>query len=483
MVMYFSLFLYILLSGCESFFKEKPSYVFVTPITQRIPIYKNSNKLEDETSIEKQTLKLLQPYSVLEERTISTKNHKTKTQYLLEDQNKVSLGWVDEQHLYVWNSKPYYKLSFPFSITHDSGIEGFCTEDELQNYLKGTSHPCLQFDLQSVDKHLTQTPLLVVGRHTPAIEENENTFLEVLVPTLYSNMVPVEKNTKITVGLAEIIVFVDASSSMKQEIRDTAKSISDTLIDISKMPNYDIKVMVIAYRDLTDNSECSPVDYIVDENNKPSWVSPAEAVSFLETIETCGDSKKNIFWDALYTLRDIQVTGGAKRALIVIGDTPSWDETQGANIFGTQVPRGLSSSKVLREITKTIGRSSLFIGVVVEKGIQSTFKTLQSELPFSQTQLLSVTKNSSVQQLLTDEIQAYLGPLSSNVKAEEACQHVILLSPDDINQQVPLFCGLVYDESFSRRVADLLVQHDDVVIQKVWISTTPFIESLLEEYP
>ena len=139
----------------------------------------------------------------------------------------------------------------------------------------------------------------------------------------------------------------------------------------------------------------------------------------------------------------------------------------------------MSSSKVLREITKTIGRSSLFIGVVVESGIKSTFRTLQSQLPFSQTQLLSVNKNSNTRQLLTTEIQDYLNSLNDNVTNEENCKREMRFDPNDPNKQIPLFCGLSNDEDFSRRVADLVVQNDDVVIRKIWIEETPATKDVI----
>ena len=448
---------------------DEDTRTFAVAVAQNLRTYSSPDKF---SSQDVTILNILEPYEVSEKQdSLGSDNKRRKWVHLL-DKNGSPKGWIEEDLVYYWNNR--HALEPRTNLEEDMIVHGYCSAEDVQSYLKGKASPCIQFDTQSVEKQGTRAPFLVVDGKTYVSEGGKkNTFLEVLVPTLYSNMVPLEKNTKITAGLAEIIVFIDASSSMTQEIRDTAKSISDTLIDISRMPNFDIKVMVIAYRDLAENPECTPVESIVDSNNKPQWVSPSEAVSFLETIETCRTlDDPEALWDALYTLRDIQVTGGAKRALIVAGDAPSWDETRGANIFGTQVPRGLSSSKVLREITKTIGRSSLFIGVVVEKGIQSTFKTLQSKLPFSQTQLLSVNKNSNIQQLLTDEIQTYLESLNSNVKAEEECQREVQLSPDDPNQQVPLFCGLADDENFSRRVADLVVQNDDVVIRKIWIEET-----------
>lgn len=464
---------------------EENTKEFVVTVAQDLRTYKGPN---DYSAQDVTMLNILEPYEVVKRQDVLTEDNQKKTWVKLLDKYGTEKGWIEQELVYSWNNR--HALEPNLGLDEDLVVPGYCSEDDVAKYLNGVSEPCIQFDTQTVLRQGSRSPFLVVdGKKYPTQSGDETTFLQVLVPTLYSNMVPLragvgEGESSATAGLAEVIVFIDASSSMTDEIRAVSKSIANTLASLESNPNYDIRVMVIAYRDIAEDPKCQPVESIVDENGKPKWVSPGEAVTFLNTVETCRTlDDPEALWDAMYALRDVKTIGGAKRALIVAGDAPSWNQTRGTTIFGRKVPANISNTKVLREISSTLGRSSLFIGVLVENGIQNTFNQLQSRIPFTSKQILSVSSSTGVEAQMTARLDDYLRDLSSNVAAEESCHRSIRLSEEDTTRQIPLFCGLADDQDFSRRVADLVAQSgladDSIVIRKVWIESSEATQDVI----
>lgn len=457
---------------------------FVVTVAQDLRTYKGPN---DYSAQDVTMLNILEPYEVVKTQDVLTTDNKKKTWVKLLDKYGAEKGWIEKELVYSWNNR--HALEPNLGLEEDLVVPGYCSEDDVENYLNGKAEPCIQFDTQTVLRQGSRAPFLVVdGKKYQTQSGDETTFLQVLVPTLYSNMVPLratgDTEASPTAGLAEVIVFIDASSSMTDEIRAVARSIANTLSNLENNPNYDIRVMVIAYRDLAKEPTCSPVESIIDASGKPKWVSPAEAVEFLNTVETCRTlDDPEALWDAMYALKDVKTIGGAKRALIVAGDAPSWNKTRGATIFGETVPANISNTKVMREIASTLGRSSLFIGVLVESGIKSTFNQLQSRIPFTSKQVFSVSSSAGVETQMTQKLEAYLRDLNGNVAAEESCHRSVRLSTSDESRQIPLFCGLADDQEFSRRVADLVSQSglsdDSIVIRKVWMESSEATQDVI----
>lgn len=439
---------------------ESSDLRFAVAVAQNIQTYKKPNVPNDAKTV----LNILTPYKITKEEITHTDSGDRTRWLLLEDTSGRELGWVPEKLLYIWNNRHGLQMS---TIANDSdAIYGYCDRASVNQSLNGVQRPCSRFNNGTTRKvGRSRAPFLVVnGAKFADADGIDRDFLEVLVPTHYSNLVPQKGGA--VVDEMEVILLIDASSSMRERILETIEAVKGSLRDVEGSIS-SLKIMPIAYRDLSERSNCLIAETLLDGNNQPRWVGVQETIDFLDQLNTCETlDYDEALWDVLYYLQNIQTSAGAARSLVVIGDAGAHAETRGGTIFGKTIPKGLSHRQVSDQLLMTLGVGTKFIGVVVNNEFKLSTQQLLRQFQFHDPEILDA-KRTNVEYELAQALKARGETTRDQLGDQQKCEEDVF--SDAENKTMKLFCGNQVDPEFAKRVADIHLQGDDIAIRKIWI--------------
>jgi len=297
------------------------------------------------------SMPILTPHEIIEERGDWVKVKRS---------TGTAAGWVEKNLVGVWNSR--HGLRPDPMAAAEFKLPAYCSRSDVDAYFRDEAEPCMWFTPAVLDRAKERSPFPVVGIKRGEVMGASKTFLEVLVPTLYSNIAPVEeKVAQASFDRIEMVILIDATGSMADEIRATASALADVVSQVSADSGTDAKFMILAYRDTDDASTtCPPMEV---SGGRLGFVSASTAKSFLDTLKACkgGDSSEAIY-DAMYHLKDLPVVRGSRRFVVLAGDAPATEVTRGAALDGMRVPEDMSREDVFRTLSSTIGRSTEFVG-------------------------------------------------------------------------------------------------------------------------
>ncbi len=382
-------------------------------------------------------------------------------------------GWVEANLVEIWNSRHALK---PNNLaTAGEIVPGYCGRAAVQDYLEGEASPCMQFTPALLARQSDRAPFPVVGVMEGEIGGIRRTFLEVLVPTTYSNIAPLKGGTTarpvVGEGTMEVVILIDATGSMAEAIRETASALAQTVDGINRARGTKAKFLVLAYRD-TDgaNRGCPAMEGTVADGAL-GFVTASEARSFLGGVKACqgGDGPEAI-WDALYLLRDVPVEPGARRIVILAGDAPATDVARGAGFAGVTPRPGMSREEIFKQVSATIGRSTEFVGFMVDADLEGTVDAMTRNLAFRRTSVVSFASGAA--NMESEILEKVLKEVAATTRAKAAidnCRRT--LASDHEGRSVPLFCGDAADDEIARRIADIAVQEDDLVLRRLFVQT------------
>ena len=434
-------------------------------------------------------LEILQPYQVLDYQTVAGIEYAQ-----LRDPSNGKPGWVDKRLLETWNSRYALKAKKGASTK----MLGYCTQDAIQAAVSaGQAAPCASFTAANL-RNMTNTraPFPVLRVQNMFDEDNLQTLvMELLVPTLYSNIVGIQKAKTDPGGVLEIIILIDATGSMQAEIAGVTQALTKVVTDAENLgkAGRTVKFLVLAYRDIegaASDAKCK----VLDSSSGPdrlAFGTAQQARTFLGglTPECGGEKQPEALWDAIYALKSLKVTPGADRALLIVGDAPSHPTTQGGTFVGVTVPAGLTADEVYATVAKTLGQSTLLIPTIVETerskaegSIEKSIDQLFGAMQFNQPSISKITidKTSQNAQQSFDEmatklsarLQTALSEHSLNSERIDKCRQTF--AEGFGNSAIAIFCmesSSGVDEALAARIRDLLGREDEdlVVVRRIWV--------------
>lgn len=447
---------------------------FALAIAQGVKSFAEPGKYDAARSFE---VPILTPLRIVEERKANG-----AIWYRVERPRATTTGWVDARAVEIWNSRHALKPRG----TDDSVIPGYCSVEDVKAAVAGNSRPCMRFDSQLLKRQGDRAPFPVVGVTQQQTEFGSPlTYLEVLAPTLYSNIAPMKGAGK-TVALArtlEVLILIDATASMDDDIRRATKAMNE-LVKRATESSVEARFLVIAYRDTMDSSpDCPSME--TSGGDRLEFGDTKTAGAFLKRLKACeGGDEPEALWDALYLLKSVKVTPGASRLLFVLGDAPATTATRGGSWFGVTVPKGLSRGQVFQEIEHTIGHTTAFFGFVVKEGggLKRTAEEMVQGLQFARQQVRLVGKNIPTEEIfqqltdvksgLEEGVSSAIDSAGKVVTSLDRCRKSLATSEQ--GAQVELFCGdvsLSAERDLASRVRDIVTNPamDTIVVRRLWV--------------
>lgn len=399
------------------------------------------------------------------------------------------LGWAMADHVAVWNSRHALR---PSTDGSQDTVPGYCDSKQAENASKGRSEPCMMFNRKvlAAQGERAPFPVLDVQEFGDGVEFDRRQYFKVLVPTLYSNIAPMatrapgpEAAAK-TAMVAEFFILVDATSSMEAEIEGTKNALKRIIQDLETKLRLNARFVVIGYRD-TDGASIDfpPMEGTTDSRGRLGFVSGREAVQFLEQLESGGGGDpREAIWDALYLLRDLPVTPGASRVLVLVGDAPSIPVTRGLTFGGVTVPKGIPSRTVLSTLGDTLGESASLIAMFVKSRMmkQTVDQILEgSRFYNSYRDFIENVTAATVEKRIATHLAAVTTKSADDVVAVDNCNQK--LGQNDEGGSFGFFCGSSRD--IPNRLRDLVQQQgregqDTIVIRELWIPASPALQNV-----
>lgn len=457
---------------------------FAIALVQDLETYKEPALFDSGVSFK---MPILKPHQIVAEQCLGGSGRTCRggnLWYRVERPSGSGMGWVRKEHVALWNHR---HALMPSTAADGRSVPAYCTDSSVQESVEGVSEPCMAFNSKLLDRAGTRAPFPVFGTKKFRSRKAGSTskrFFKVLVPTLYSNIAPIASgNASVGTNTLEVIIAIDATGSMAEQITATTDAIKKVIATVSGMQGLDAKFLVLAYRD-TDgaDAECPNV-FEATGGSRLAFVSAAEAQEFLGGLKACkGGDAPEALWDALYLLKDLAVTPAARRALILVGDAPALLKTRGSSGFGTTVPPGLDRDDVFREVSSTLGSSTEFLAYLVKPGLKKTAEDIMTGFDFYKKRLVTAASpeevDSEMVEFLTDAVE------STGVAAKSiaSCEKQLHEREDDV--QVGFFCGDASDSELSARVADLVQTRRTkgatqvVVIREAWVPETQQLDNV-----
>ena len=444
---------------------------FAIALVQDMRTYSEPGVYDSDSHFE---MPILSPHQIVDERTVAG-----ELWYLVERREGRTTGWVPANLVAVWNSRHALK---PNAIgAEGTSIPGYCEASAVDDAVMGESRPCMTFLPAILDRAADRAPFPVLGVEKKKTRDGvEMLYFHVLAPTLYSNIAPivgsgegVRETTRELGEVAktlELIILIDATGSMRDEIKDSAEALTGVVSQLAREEGVTAKFMVLAYRD-TDgaSSECPAMSGTVDSRNRLAFTSAGVAETFLLELQACegGDAPEAI-WDALYLLKDIEVTKGARRALILAGDAPALSTTRGMTFFGTTVPRGIDRTAVFRAVETTIGHSTSFLGLLAQERVRETAEEIMGGFNLLDKTSITLERGTgAVKEHMLKNIQKSITDTKRDSSSILDCQRAI--EYDETTAQVGLFCGDASDADLAARIRDLVDSDETVVVRHLWV--------------
>jgi hypothetical protein len=396
-------------------------------------------------------------------------------------------GWVLGDHVAIWNSRHAQRPSIDAS---SDLISGYCETKDADAAAHGKSSPCMSISRSMVADQGERAPFPVIDTELfgDGVEFPRKRYFKVLVPTLYSNMVVTQpkigsKRAGVPIGELEIILLIDATASMKAEIEGTKEAIREVIRDLNALSQVNARFMVIGYRDTDKQESLLPVESTVDSSGKPGFVSAAEAVKFLDVLESGeGGDPQEAIWDALYLLKNVEVTAGANRVLVLVGDTPSVNVTRGLTYLGTEVPSGMNSRTVFSAIADTIGDSTRFLALLIKtRAMKKTAEEMLQGNKFydHQFDLLIQNDKKLVKATMYSFLVKQTQRAAVSIQNNDACRKRIVDVGEGTSSQI--FCG-TDTAPMRERIHDLVRQSgrkgDLIVIRELWLPETQSMDNV-----
>ena len=450
---------------------------FAIAIVQGVKTYSEPDNFDAKTAFE---MPILRPHRIADERCVGGSGADcsggTKW-YKVERNDGATSGWTPANMIEIWNSR--HALMPSELVEGGASVPGYCEDGDIDRLLAGDNDPCMRFSPALLDKNKDRSPFPVIGIREATHEGVKQAYLHVLVPTLYSNLVPIDESgggpeAGEIARTQETIILVDATGSMAEELSATAKALTSMVDEISTTGGVDARFMVLAYRD-TDGAEpgCPAMEGTVDSRGKLHFVSASEAQVFLSGVKACagGDGPEAI-WDAMYVIKDVQPEPGAQRTVILAGDAPAQEKTRGGEFLGVRVPAGKSQNEVLAELGSMMGQATTkFVGFLISNGLRATTDELVRHVNFLDKRLVSFSNDDeTVRTELLSTIKEEYSATARTGRGSEMCEKELRYEGD---KQVGLFCGDATDAVLAGRVRDIIgrdTPDDDLlVIRKVWI--------------
>ena len=456
---------------------------FAVPIAQGVITYQ-------EPGVGKQfSLEILHPYEVVATRSLSG------VKWLqIKDPGGGAPGWVDAALMEYWNARHALRPK----RSSRNALLGYCSRDDVERAVRdGRFRPCVKLDpelLQGITGSRAPFPVLRVEQMFDS-DGLPTVVMEALVPTTYSNVLGVVEGGAAVAQTLEVIILIDGTASMDDEIAGTALALQRMVSQAEKkLTELHLKFVVIAYRDtngtlLPDGTRCAAME--ASSGSQLVFHGADQARRFLEDLPArCGGDDNEAIWDAMYLLGALPTQAGAARALVLVGDAPSHATTVGGTFLGTRVPAGLDRSEVFRKIAGTLGQSTMFLPTVVDRpnSLNETVEQMFHGIQFNAPALDLITVQRGQRNRSESERRAFSANLADQLyeklsaavhdahaagKRMEKCRE--MLGRSFGSAVIAPFCmensSKAADRMLAARIRDLLASDDDdlMIVRKVWV--------------
>lgn len=464
---------------------------FALALAQGVRTYSSPSEVDSTDVYE---MPILSPHRVMEERRVGG-----MTWYRVERRVGTGAGWVPADLVEVWNSR--HALRPVYST--EGHVPGYGDVQAVQRAVDGEHDPIMRFTSTMLKMASDRAPFPVVDvkEFEPTDGGNAKTYMQVLVPTLYSNIAPVKRSAGDVTTMArtlEVMILIDATGSMQDEIAVAARALEQMVDEVSRFPVLAARFLVLAYRDTQDATpDCPVMESTSPVSGRLEFTTATRARDFLKSLKACGggagiEGAPEAVWDALYLLKGAPVTGAAARGLILVGDAPAAEVTRGGTWFGTTVPPGIQRRPVFEEVQRTIGASTTFVAHLAGVGLKGTAEQILGGFQFTEKTIIDEPMGGGgdlapiAARVRTKMVEKLKGSLVASEEVRVTVEDCLKkLGADEAGAKVSLFCGSAdraADAALAARVRDLMLKdpsgQDKIVIRKLWI---PMMDPFLDD--
>lgn len=399
------------------------------------------------------------------------------------------LGWAPADHVAIWNSRHALRPSIDGSKDE---LPGYCDVTAVANASVGRSEPCVMFNRRvlAAQGERAAFPVLEVREFGDGIEFDRRQYFRVLVPTLYGNLAPQAGQAKKARSswraedVAEYLILVDTSPLAPASVVGTRDALKRVVRELETDPHLKARFVVIGYRNSRGAPmDCSRLVATTDAHGRVGFVPGSDAVRFLDQLVARGCCGLDVsFWDAMSLLRDLPVTPGASRLLLLVGDAPPKAMTQGLTFGDVTVPQGISSRSVLSQLHDTLGESSSLVAVFTSsrKAKQTVNRILEeARVYYVQHDRIRKPTAATVEGRLVTHLSAHLVRIVDDQVALVDCRNK--MRQNEAGRAFGFFCGA--DGELPNPLRNLVRQQgredpNTVVLRDLWVPSSPVLQNV-----